>query len=242
MTPDAPHILVVDDDERLRALLNRFLSENGFRVSAAADAAEARAVMEGLTPDLMVLDVMMPGEDGVSLTRAMRSGDAPGGDVPVLMLTAMGDAEARIGGLESGADDYLAKPFEPRELLLRIRTILRRMAPTETAPIARSEVSELWFGDFRFDMRQNILWKVEGAEEITVRLTEAELSLLRCFAEVPGETLGREDLVERSAVNGGERTVDVQITRLRRKIEPDLKYPRFLQTVRGRGYVFRPDS
>lgn len=245
MPPDAPHILVVDDDARLRALLNRFLTENGFRISTAADAAEARALLSGLAPDLIVLDVMMPGEDGVSFTRAMRKGEAPGGDVPVLMLTAMGEPSERIDGLESGADDYLPKPFEPRELVLRIRTILRRAALAEPAPPAPEIPTEMVFGQYRFDLRQNMLWRLsddsETDEEI-VRLTEAEGNLLRCFAEVPGETLTREDLVERNAVNGGERTVDVQITRLRRKIEPDVKYPRFLQTVRGRGYVFRPDS
>jgi len=235
MHPDhePPHILVVDDDERLRELLRRYLSENGFRVSAAADAAEARARMAGVSYDLMVLDVMMPGESGVELTRALRRTER----IPILMLTAMGEAEDRIAGLESGVDDYLAKPFEPRELLLRIRTILRRLAQPSSAPAA-SVAGEVRFGPFRFDTGQNVLWR----GDVPVRLTEAEASLLRALALAPGVTFSREDLVERNAVNGGIRTVDVQITRLRRKIEPDPSFPRFLQTVRGKGYVLRLES
>jgi len=240
MSPEAPHILVVDDDDRLCDLLRRFLSEHGFRVSTAENAMDARAQMAALLHDLIVLDVMMPGEDGLSLVRAMRGGCDHGRDVPVLMLTAMGEAEQRIDGLESGADDYLSKPFEPRELLLRIRGLLRRAAPA--AP-DEPPPDDIRFGVFRFDLRQNLLWRQHpgDAEEI-VRLTEAEGNLLRSFALAPGETLTREDLVDRGAVGGGERTVDVQITRLRRKIEPDVKYPRYLQTVRGRGYVLRLDS
>ncbi len=237
--PDAaavepPHILVVDDDLRLRELLRRFLSDHGFRVSVAADAAEARARMAGVTYDLMVLDVMMPGESGVELTRDLRRRER----IPILMLTAMGEAEDRIAGLESGVDDYLAKPFEPRELLLRIRTILRRVGEPAAPQTAATVPGEVRFGAFRFDLGQNILWR--GAAP--VRLTEAEATLLRAFALAPGITFTREDLVDGSAVNGGIRTVDVQITRLRRKIEPDPKFPRFLQTVRGKGYVLRLES
>ena len=204
---------------------------------------DARKQMSGLIHDLLVVDVMMPGEDGVTFTRALRSGDGPehAVTVPILILTAMSDAEHRIEGLESGADDYLAKPFEPRELLLRIQALLRRAAPA--TPDEAFVLTELLFGDFRFDLKQNLLWQSDGgSQETIVRLTEAEATMLRIFAESPGETLSREDLVERAEVNGGERTVDVQITRLRRKIEPDVKYPRFLQTVRGRGYVFRTDT
>jgi len=231
---DLPHILVVDDDGRLRELLRRFLSDNGFRVSVAADAAEARARMAGVTYDLMVLDVMMPGESGVELTRDLRRRER----IPILMLTAMGEAEDRIAGLESGVDDYLAKPFEPRELLLRIRTILRRVGEPAVPQAAATAAGEVRFGAFRFDVGQNVLWR--GA--VPVRLTEAEATLLQAFALSPGVTFTREDLVDGSAVKGGIRTVDVQITRLRRKIEPDPKFPRFLQTVRGKGYVLRLES
>lgn len=231
---DLPHILVVDDDRRLRELLSRFLSDNGFRVSAAGDAAEARARMAGVAYDLMVLDVMMPGESGIELTRDLRRK----GRIPILMLTAMGDAEDRIAGLESGVDDYLAKPFEPRELLLRIRTILRRVSEPAVLQTAAAVGSEVRFGPFRFDLGQGILWR----GDLPVRLTEAETTLLRTFAVSPGVTFSREDLVDGNAVNGGIRTVDVQITRLRRKIEPDPKFPRFLQTVRGKGYVLRLES
>ncbi len=233
---DLPHILVVDDDGRLRELLRRFLSDNGFRVSTAADAAEARARMAGVSYDLMVLDVMMPGESGVELTHDLRQRRRE--RIPILMLTAMGEAEDRIAGLESGVDDYLAKPFEPRELLLRIRTILRRVGEPAVPQAAAAAGSEVRFGAFRFDLGQNILWR----GDLPVRLTEAEATLLRAFAMAPGVIFTREDLVDGNAVNGGIRTVDVQITRLRRKIEPDPKFPRFLQTVRGKGYVLRLES
>ncbi|NQW12028.1 MAG: response regulator [Alphaproteobacteria bacterium] len=233
VTGEPPHILVVDDDERLRRLLRRFLVDNDFRVSTAATAADARSRLNGLLFDLIVLDVMMPGESGLELTRALRASN----DVPILMLTAMGEAEDRITGLESGADDYLPKPFEPRELLLRIRTILRRVGDrAASAPSASGDAVR--FGPFRFDDTANMLFR----NDQPVRLTEAEITLLRAFAAAPGITFSREDLVARNAVNGGERTVDVQITRLRRKIEDDPKFPRFLQTVRGKGYVLRVDS
>lgn len=231
LAEDLPHILVVDDDRRLRELLRRFLSDNGFRVSTAGDAAEARARMAGVAYDLMVLDVMMPGETGIELTCDLRRSDR----IPILMLTAMGEAEDRIAGLESGVDDYLPKPFEPRELLLRIRTILRRVAEP---PAPQAAAVDVRFGAFRFDPGQNVLWR----GEVPVRLTEAEATLMRAFALAPGVTFTREDLVDGNAVNGGIRTVDVQITRLRRKIEPDPKFPRFLQTVRGKGYVLRLES
>lgn len=238
MSEDAPHILVVDDDARLRNLLRRFLMENGFRVSVAADAAAARCHLGSLVFDLIVLDVMMPGESGMELTRSLRA-ESP---VPILLLTAMGETSDRIAGLESGADDYLTKPFEPRELVLRIRTILRRVtAPVGPAvePAAGAEIS---FGEFRFDPARNMLWRGEEP----VRLTESEGALLAVFAAAPGTVFSREDLAdgENAPQTGGgnARTIDVQITRLRRKIEPDPKYPRFLQTVRGRGYVLRPDS
>ena len=232
MAEDQPHILVVDDDSRLRDLLRRYLSDNGFRVSMAGDAAAARTQLNSVDFDLIVLDVMMPGETGVQFTRTLRQESA----VPILMLTAMGEAEDRIDGLESGADDYLAKPFEPRELLLRIRTVLRRSrgpAPVE-APARR----HVRFGGFVFDLGRGELFRGHAR----VRLTDVERSPLASLAEAADAALTREDLVARSAVNGNMRTIDVQITRLRRKIETDPKFPRYLQTVRGKGYMLRTEG
>ena len=230
---EKPHLLVVDDDARLRELLRRFLSENGFRVTLAADAAEARRQMASLVFDLIVLDVMMPGETGFELTRYLRETEES--DIAILLLTAMGEVDDRITGLECGADDYLTKPFEPRELLLRIRTILKRLAPAPLPPgkLAR----EIRLGDQRFDPVRQVLIK---GDEIT-RLTQAEAALLVVFAENPGKTLTREDLFDAGIAPGQGRTIDVQITRLRRKIEADPKFPRYLQTVRGKGYVLQPD-
>ena len=229
MTDDAPHILVVDDDERLRALLKRFLTDNGFLVTAAADAAEARGRMAGMLFDLLVLDVMMPGETGLDLCRALRRTSA----VPILILTAMGEAEDRIAGLEHGADDYLAKPFEPRELLLRINSILRRVAPAQSA----AEPQDLAFGAFRYDAAKEELTR-DGEP---LRLNAAERALLRVFAERPGTVISRDDLARRTGATANPRTVDVQITRLRKKIEPDTQAPLYLQTVRGQGYLLRTD-
>lgn len=228
---DQPHILVVDDDSRLRDLLTRFLSENGFRVTAAGDAADARRKLAAIEYDLIVLDVMMPGETGFELTRSMRQTR----DLPILLLTAMGEVEDRIEGLETGADDYLTKPFEPRELLLRIRTILRR---ARTPPGLSEESSCISFGSYIYDRTGGDLTK----DGNVVHLTESESLLLGCFAQTPGRILSREDLVARNAVNGHVRTVDVQINRLRRKIEKDPKFPRFLQTVRGKGYVLKANT
>ncbi len=227
MEPDQPHILVVDDDTRLRELLRKFLSENGFRVATASDAADARAKLGVLTFDLIVLDLMMPGESGLDFARALRQNSA----VPILMLTAMGEAEDRITGLETGADDYLAKPFEPRELLLRIHAILRR-APAPVEPVAQVRL-----GDVTFDLERDSL----SRNGVPIRLTDVETALLRALAERAGDVLGRHELIERTGASGGDRAVDVQVTRLRRKIEPDPKLPRYLQTVRGKGYVLRPD-
>lgn len=234
MNDAPPHILVVDDDGRLRDLLRRYLSENGFLVSTAADAAEARAKLESFSFDLLVLDVMMPGESGLDLTRDLRRGGAQTGAVPILLLTAMAETEERISGLESGADDYLTKPFEPRELLLRIRTILRRV--NGAAP-ARAASAPVLLGGLLFDAER---LELRGADR-TVRLTEAEAALLRALAENPGATLTRDDLALRLDLTGNPRTVDVQVTRLRRKIEPDPRFPRYLQTVRGKGYALLPD-
>jgi two-component system phosphate regulon response regulator OmpR len=224
---DEHHLLIVDDDTRIRTLLQRYLSDAGYRVTAAKDAAEARQLMTSLDFDFIVLDVMMPGEDGFSLTKAIREKS----NVPILLLTARGEAGDRIEGLERGADDYLPKPFEPRELLLRIATILRRAGqPTEQV----KQIIQL--GLCRFDPERGELMR-EGKP---VKLTSAELQLMRLLAASPGQTFTRTDLSQRMG-EVLERTVDVQITRLRRKIENDPKLPLYLQTVRGIGYVLMPD-
>ena len=227
------HILIVDDDERIRGLLQKFLARNGFWVSAARDAAHARRLLEGLEFDLLVLDVMMPGEDGFSLTRDLRKRL----QTPILLLTARGEAQDRITGLEAGADDYLSKPFEPKELLLRINAILRRVP----RPEASSEVPKtLQMGAYRYDIARGELW--QGAD--LIRLTSTEAALMRIFAACPHEPVSRTKLVEdlgRGQGQAQERAVDVQITRLRRKIESDPKAPRYLQTVRGAGYMLAPD-
>ena len=226
---EAPHILVVDDDDRLRALLGRYLRDNGYHVSTASSAAEARARLDGMAFDLIVLDVMMPGESGVEFTRGLRRS----AQVPVLLLTAMAEPEDRIAGLESGADDYLTKPFEPRELLLRVATILRRSAPPPPVPPA----AYIRLGEVRYIPARDQL--LRGDEP--VRLTTAEADLLRIFAASPGETMSRQALSERLEGGASWRAIDVQIARLRRKIEPNPRNPRYLQTVWGRGYVLRTD-
>lgn len=226
---DMPHILVVDDDTRLRELLHKYLSDNGYRVTTADGAAEARQHMAGLRFDLIVLDVMMPGEDGVTLTKDLRRTS----DVPILLLTAKSEAEDRIHGLEAGADDYLPKPFEPRELLLRIEAVLRRASPPE-------DTVTLILGAHVFDLQRGVLTR-DGA---AVRLTSTEAELLRVFARHPRTVLSRTDIVRLGAGAGesvGERAIDVHIARLRRKIEADPKNPRTLQTVWGEGYVLWPD-
>jgi two-component system phosphate regulon response regulator OmpR len=229
MTDDT-HILVVEDDARLRDRLARYLTGEGFRVTAAQDAAEARARMRGVSPDLLVLDVMMPGESGLDLTRSLR--EEQGHDLPVLMLTARGAPEDRIAGFEAGADDYLPKPFEPRELVLRIRALLRR-APAP-APVPSGPVR---IGTASFDLDRGELLGPGGP----IRLTGGEAALLTALATRPGEILSREDIaVALGTDDAGERAVDVQVTRLRRKIETDPREPRFLHTVRGRGYVLKP--
>lgn len=231
-TLGTPHVLVVDDDARLRELIRRYLTGNGFAVTAAADAIEARACCKSFDFDVLVLDRMMPGEDGLALARALRS-ERP---LPILMLTAMGEPEERIAGLEAGVDDYLVKPFEPRELLLRLNAILRRLAQTPPALIA-VPAAEVRFGTaiFRADRRE----LVRDGE--SVRLTEAEAALLVVLAARPGEVVGREELARLTGASGGGRAVDVQVTRLRRKIEADPRAPRHLVTSRGRGYSLNLD-
>jgi len=223
-----PHLLVVDDDERLRALLQRYLSANGFRVSAAANAEDARALMKSMAFDLLILDVMMPGESGLELAGSVRASSA----LPILMLTARSDAEDRIRGLERGADDYLAKPFEPRELVLRVGALLRRAAPPQKA--AHGDVR---MGDCIYDPERGQLRR-KGKP---IKLTSSESALLQLFAANAGRSFTRADLCSRLGVSL-ERSIDVQVTRLRRKIEEDPKLPLYLQTVRGVGYVLVPDS
>ncbi|MEL6169803.1 MAG: response regulator [Pseudomonadota bacterium] len=233
MTDADAHLLIVDDDERIRGLLQKFLIRNGFWVSSARDAAHARALLGGLDFDLIVLDVMMPGEDGLSLARSLRETRT----TPILLLTAKGETEHRIAGLEAGADDYLSKPFEPRELLLRINAILRRVPATDDIAEAPKMLN---LGAIRYDVEKGKLW----AGETPVRLTATESQLMRIFAASPGEAVSRSKLVEdlgRDKGQSQERAVDVQITRLRRKLEADPKQPRYLQTVRGAGYMLAPD-
>ena len=224
---DDPHLLVVDDDERLRTLLQRYLGANGYRVTAAAGAGDARHLMKSMAFDLLILDVMMPGESGLDLTRHVRAGS----QVPILMLTARGDPADRIAGLELGADDYLPKPFEPRELLLRVGSLLRRVVPPEQAP-----QGPVRMGDAVFDPEGARLTR--GGKP--VKLTGAEAALLALFAANAGRPFSRTDLCKKLGVSL-ERSIDVQVTRLRRKIEEDPKLPLYLQTVRGIGYVLVPD-
>lgn len=224
------HILIVDDDDRLRALLGQFLGDQGYLTTLAQDAAEARAVMQALVPDMLVLDVMMPGERGTTLAAELRAKDGP----PVLLLTALGEPEDRIGGLEAGADDYLVKPFEPKELLLRLRNILARTAkPVESGRALR-------FGQFTFQPATGKLLQA-GAP---VYLTTGELECLRALAEAKGQPVTREKLAEASMENsaGNERSVDVQINRLRKKIEPNPGKPLYIQTVRHAGYALITDG
>lgn len=226
MTDELPHILVVDDDDRLRDLLQRYLSEHGFRVSAAMDASDARKRMGMLAFDLLVLDVMMPGESGLEFAEDLRRSN----NVPILMLTAMAEQDDRINGLEKGVDDYLTKPFEPRELLLRIQSILRRV------PVAAA-LTEIVLGESVFRPDRGELTR----SGTPIHLTEVEAALLGALARKSGEVLSREELIEFTGAAGSDRAVDVQVTRLRRKIEKNPKMPRYLQTIRGRGYILQPD-
>jgi len=227
MTDEPSHILVVDDDTRLRELLRKYLVDNGFLVTSAGSATDARARLGFMAVDLIVLDVMMPGESGLELTRSLRRTCS----TPILLLTARDEPDDRIAGLEAGADDYLAKPFEPRELVLRIHAILRRL-PRPVATIREVRLGRVIYHPDRDELRR------DGE---VLRLTTAEAGLLRVLAENPGVTLSREELSERSRTESNARAVDVQVTRLRRKIEDDPRTPRYLHTVRGEGYVLRPD-
>ena len=236
---DQPHILVVDDDRRIRDLTARFLSEQGFNVVTANDAADARDKMKSLAFDLLVLDIMMPGENGLELTVSLRAES----DVPILLLTARSETEDRIAGFETGADDYLTKPFEPKELVLRIQSILKRAARNVQTAAAQRRVIK--FGEFLFELDRRRLFRGEEP----VYLTEAETELLSELCSRAGEVVSRDDLTSSSTSEtdeaapeaSGSRQVDVQVTRLRRKIEADPRFPRYLQTVRGRGYLLQPD-
>lgn len=233
MSNDDAHLLIVDDDERIRGLLQKFLMRSGFLVSTARDAAHARRILSGLEFDLIVLDVMMPGEDGMTLCRDLRKTLT----TPIMLLTAKGGTDDRITGLEAGADDYLAKPFEPKELLLRINAILRRVPAAEPVVVLPKVLN---MGPVRYDIERGEMWNGDQL----VRLTSTESQLMRIFSGCPGEAVTRTRLVEELSRSGGqtqERAVDVQITRLRRKIEVDPKQPRYLQTVRGAGYMLAPE-
>lgn len=224
---DAPHLLVVDDDNRIRTLLSRFLASEGYRVTTAESAADARAKLDGLSFDLLVLDVMMPGETGFDLALWLRGSS----DVPIIMLTARSETESRIKGLELGADDYVAKPFEPRELSLRIANVLKR----QTAPIL-SRCESVQFGEFVFHLARGELLRADER----VHLTDRERDMLRLLAEKPAATVPRLALAG-PGVSVNDRAVDVQINRLRRKIERDPANPRYVQTVRGIGYRLMVD-
>ncbi|MBC8339252.1 MAG: response regulator transcription factor [Rhodospirillales bacterium] len=227
MNEGLPHVLVVDDDNRLRDLLGKFLGEHGFMVVTASDAADARGKMTTFAFDIIVLDLMMPGETGLEFAEDLRARSK----IPILMLTAMGEPEDRINGLERGADDYLVKPFEPKELLLRLHNILRRI-PSPSAPPDDVRLGDVVFFPARGELSR------DGQ---AIRLTDVEAALLGALARQPGEILSREELISLTGAGGGGRAIDVQVTRLRRKIEEQPKLPRYLQTVRGKGYVLRPD-
>ncbi|MFN7026053.1 MAG: response regulator [Pseudorhizobium sp.] len=222
LSDDAAHLLVVDDDTRIRDLLSRYLAEQGYRVTVAADAADARRKLAGLQFDLIILDVMMPGESGLSLTEALYKNKT----TPVILLTARAEAESRIEGLEAGADDYLSKPFDPRELVLRINNILRRNGASDGP-----KIEQVMFGPYTFSIARKELRK--AAQQI--RLTDREQEIMLLFALRAGDTIPRHELIGDDA-DVGERTIDVQINRLRRKIEDDPANPIYLQTVRGIGY------
>lgn len=224
-----PHILIVDDDDRIRTLLQRYLADNGYRTSIAADAAEAQTKMQVLTYDLLVLDIMMPGVTGLEFTEQLRQAENA---IPILLLTALAETENRIEGLAVGADDYLPKPFDPKELLLRIQSILRRSGNEENAIEPPEEVR---FGEHLFRFEKGELTR-DGAR---ITLTTREIEVLRCLTQTPGRVVSRLELADGEDIS--ERAIDVQINRLRRKIEEDPREPVFLQTVRGSGYVLRTD-
>lgn len=223
-----PHVMVVDDDRRIRDLLARYLGDNGFVVISAGDAEEASRLLKSFIVDVLVVDVMMPGKSGLEFTNELRARS----NLPVILLTALGEAQDRIQGLEAGADDYLPKPFEPRELVLRLNAILKRTG-------AKTQVgAKIRIGEWIFDPETEELSRGDDQR----RLTGVEATLLKVLGQARGEVLSREELAQRCGIDSGERTIDVQVTRLRRKIEEDTKNPRFLQTIRGKGYVLRAEE
>lgn len=225
-----PHLLVVDDDERIRSLLQQFLVQDGYLISTAENAEQARILLSGIEFDLIILDVMMPGQDGISFAGELRN---LGNNTPILLLTARGETEDRIKGLEAGADDYLPKPFEPKELLLRINAILRRMPDLKEDKMMPKTLD---FGNLKYDVARNELW--DGEKQ--VRLTTTESQLMKIFTSALGEPISRANLVTslgKAVSLAQDRAIDVQITRLRRKIEVNPSKPRYLQTVRGAGYM-----
>lgn len=237
-----PHILIVDDDREIRDLLSRFLLKHGLRVSTAADGREMAAVLDDGAIDLIVLDLMLPGEDGLTLTRNLRANRSnQGRDIPIVMLTAMGEETDRIIGLEMGADDYLAKPFNPRELLARIKAVLRRSEalPAKTT-VTEGEDGGLCFGGWTLNIHSRVLTNPEG-EGVTI--SGGEFELLQAFVTHPGRVLNRDQLLDMARGRDAQpfdRSVDVQVSRLRKKIEPDAKNPTLIKTVRGGGYIFTP--
>ena len=222
MTDSAAHILLVDDDRRIRELLAAYLKTNGYRVTAASNAAEARKALLGLSYDIIVLDIMMPGENGLDFAKSLRDGQ---NTVPILMLSARSDASDRILGLSNGSDDYLGKPFEPEELLLRLRNLLRRSLPPARKILA------IKFGDCIFELENGALTR----GDIAIHLTGREKDILRLLAATPGQAVARAQL-QAEGIPDDARAIDVQITRLRQKIETDPASPVYLQTVRGQGY------
>lgn len=228
------HILVVDDDPQIRALLKEYLTEHGLRVSAASNGEELRRILVDETIDLVVLDLRLPGEDGMAIARSLRSQFT----VPIVMLTGVRDEADRVMGLELGADDYMVKPFSPRELLARIRTVLRRTSAPGAVPARRGEVRAYRFGDFEFNLRTRRLRRGDGAN---IALTNGEINLLAALLASPGRILTRDQLLEASRVHDNEvydRAIDIQVLRLRRKIEPDPTQPQYILTQRGAGYIF----
>ena len=229
MTAESQHILVIDDDERLRLLLRRFLEESGFRVTDVGSAVDARRILEGISFDLLIVDIMMPGETGLEFLSDLRKSNP----VPALFLTAMSETEHRIAGLERGADDYMSKPFEPRELVLRIKSILARSA---TAPT--TQAANIAFGPYSFDLNTGILMHPTGR----IHITTAEQKLLASFAAKPDRVLSREDIAVAMDSSMRGRSIDVAVARLRAKIEPDPRFPVYLQTIRNKGWLLRTDS
>ena len=223
------HILVIDDDDRISTLVSRYLIEHDYIVTTAKDTAEARNILRKLSFDALVVDIMMPGEDGLSFTSSLRE---EGNNTPILLLTALGEAQDRIKGLEIGADDYLPKPFEPRELILRLQAILKRTNKAIKAKVTFK------VGQWIFDPDHNELSNKKDVQ----RLTTVEANLLNALAKNAGRVVSREELATLCNIDGGDRTIDVQVTRLRRKIEEDSKNPRFLQTIRGKGYLLRAED